>query len=112
MAFLNCAAVVNTSNENLTDRNPVSENIFMLARPDLEEDFYKLKDCQTSEEILTKLFNLPARFIIHTMGPKYKSTAQQLTVPCTAAIETYFSWQKQSSLLDPMSSILQNKAIL
>lgn len=98
MAFLNCAVVVDTSNEKLTDRNIVSERIFMLARPDLEEDLYKLKDCQTGEEILTKLFNLPARFIIHTVGPKYKSTAQLLSVPCTAAIETYFSWQKKQSI--------------
>lgn len=72
----------------------------MLARPDLEEDLYKLKDCQTSEEILTKLFNLPARFIIHTVGPEYKNTAQQLSVPCTAAIETYFGWQKKKQSIE------------
>lgn len=29
--------------------------------------------CRTGEAKLTKGFNLAARFIIHTVGPKYKS---------------------------------------
>lgn len=41
--MLNCTAIVNTSNENLTDKNPVSESIFMLAGPDLKEELQKLK---------------------------------------------------------------------
>ncbi|XP_027481802.1 ganglioside-induced differentiation-associated protein 2 isoform X3 [Zalophus californianus] len=73
VALLNCTAIVNTSNENLTDKNPVSESIFMLAGPDLKEDLHKLKGCRTGEAKLTKGFNLAARFIIHTVGPKYKS---------------------------------------
>ncbi|XP_064444633.1 ganglioside-induced differentiation-associated protein 2 isoform X3 [Mirounga angustirostris] len=73
VALLNCTAIVNTSNENLTDKNPVSESIFMLAGPDLKEDLQKLKGCRTGEAKLTKGFNLAARFIIHTVGPKYKS---------------------------------------
>lgn len=73
VALLNCTAIVNTSNESLTDKNPVSESIFMLAGPDLKEDLLKLKGCRTGEAKLTKGFNLAARFIIHTVGPKYKS---------------------------------------
>ncbi|XP_047725418.1 ganglioside-induced differentiation-associated protein 2 isoform X1 [Prionailurus viverrinus] len=73
VALLNCTAIVNTSNESLTDKNPVSESIFMLAGPDLKEDLQKLKGCRTGEAKLTKGFNLAARFIIHTVGPKYKS---------------------------------------
>lgn len=47
MALLNCTAIVNTSNESLTDKNPVSESIFMLAGPDLKEDLQKLKGAWT-----------------------------------------------------------------
>ena len=43
VALLSCTAIVNTSNENLTDKNPVSESIFMLAGPDLKEELQKLK---------------------------------------------------------------------
>ncbi|PKU32458.1 ganglioside-induced differentiation-associated protein 2 [Limosa lapponica baueri] len=73
VALLNCTAIVNTSNESLTDKNPVSESIFMHAGPDLKDELQKLKGCRTGEAKLTKGFNLAARFIIHTVGPKYKS---------------------------------------
>ncbi|KAM9300325.1 ganglioside-induced differentiation-associated protein 2 isoform 3-T4 [Morus bassanus] len=73
VALLNCTAIVNTSNESLTDKNPVSESIFMHAGPDLRDELQKLKGCRTGEAKLTKGFNLAARFIIHTVGPKYKS---------------------------------------
>ncbi|KAI1242218.1 hypothetical protein IHE44_0005735 [Lamprotornis superbus] len=73
VALLNCTAIVNTSNETLTDKNPVSESIFMHAGPDLRDELQKLKGCRTGEAKLTKGFNLAARFIIHTVGPKYKS---------------------------------------
>ncbi|KAG6922513.1 ganglioside induced differentiation associated protein 2, partial [Chelydra serpentina] len=73
VALLNCTAIVNTSNESLTDKNLVSESIFMHAGPDLRDELQKLKGCRTGEAKLTKGFNLAARFIIHTVGPKYKS---------------------------------------
>lgn len=73
VALLNCTAVVNTSNETLTDKNPVSDSIFRYAGPELQEEMRKLKGCRTGEAKLTKGFNLAARYIIHTVGPKYKS---------------------------------------
>ncbi|KAJ7317749.1 hypothetical protein JRQ81_003911 [Phrynocephalus forsythii] len=73
VALLNCTAIVNTSNESLTDKNPVSESISMHAGPDLTVELQKLKGCRTGEAKLTKGYNLAARFIIHTVGPKYKS---------------------------------------
>ncbi|XP_073524837.1 ganglioside-induced differentiation-associated protein 2 [Phyllobates terribilis] len=73
VALLNCTAVVNTSNETLTDKNPVSDSIYRYAGPELQEEMQKLKGCRTGEAKLTKGFNLAARYIIHTVGPKYKS---------------------------------------
>ncbi|XP_041857726.1 ganglioside-induced differentiation-associated protein 2 isoform X2 [Melanotaenia boesemani] len=73
VALLNCTAVVNTSNESLNDKNPVSDSIHQLAGPELRDDLLKLKGCRTGEVKLTKGFNLAARFIIHTVGPKYKA---------------------------------------
>ncbi|MEQ2239741.1 Ganglioside-induced differentiation-associated protein 2, partial [Ilyodon furcidens] len=73
VALLNCTAIVNTSNESLNDKNPVSDNIHRLAGPELREELVKLKGCRTGEAKLTKGFNLAARFIIHTVGPKYKA---------------------------------------
>ncbi|KAM9343635.1 ganglioside-induced differentiation-associated protein 2 isoform 2-T2 [Pholidichthys leucotaenia] len=73
IALLNCTAIVNTSNESLNDKNPVSDGISQLAGPELRDELLKLKGCRTGEAKLTKGFNLAARFIIHTVGPKYKA---------------------------------------
>uniref|UniRef100_A0A1A8EWW5 Ganglioside induced differentiation associated protein 2 n=2 Tax=Nothobranchius korthausae TaxID=1143690 RepID=A0A1A8EWW5_9TELE len=73
VALLNCTAVVNTSNESLSDKNPVSDSIHQLAGPELRDELLKLKGCRTGEAKLTKGFNLAARFILHTVGPKYKA---------------------------------------
>uniref|UniRef100_W5MYZ8 Ganglioside induced differentiation associated protein 2 n=1 Tax=Lepisosteus oculatus TaxID=7918 RepID=W5MYZ8_LEPOC len=73
VALLNCTAIVNTSNETLTDKNPVADSIHRHAGPELKEELLKLKGCRTGEAKMTKGFNLAARFIIHTVGPKYKA---------------------------------------
>lgn len=73
IALLNCTAIVNTSNESLNDKNLVSESIHQLAGPELRDELLKLKGCRTGEAKLTKGFDLAARFIIHTVGPKFKT---------------------------------------
>ncbi|KAK7913687.1 hypothetical protein WMY93_013898 [Mugilogobius chulae] len=47
VALLNCTAIVNTSNESLSDKNPVSDMIHHLAGPELREELFKLKGCRT-----------------------------------------------------------------
>ncbi|KAF3843493.1 hypothetical protein F7725_002342 [Dissostichus mawsoni] len=49
-------------NESLNDKNPVSDSIHRLAGAELRDELLKLKG-----------FNLAARYIVHTVGPKYKS---------------------------------------
>ncbi|XP_041128535.1 ganglioside-induced differentiation-associated protein 2-like isoform X1 [Polyodon spathula] len=73
VALLNCTAIVNTSNESLIDKNPISDSIHLHAGPELKEELLKLKGCRTGEAKMTKGFNLAARFIVHTVGPKYKA---------------------------------------
>uniref|UniRef100_A0A673HK22 Ganglioside-induced differentiation-associated protein 2 n=1 Tax=Sinocyclocheilus rhinocerous TaxID=307959 RepID=A0A673HK22_9TELE len=73
VALLNCTAIVNTSNETLTDKNPVSDSIHRYSGPELRDELLKLKGCRTGEAKMTEGFNLAARFIIHTVGPKYKA---------------------------------------
>lgn len=73
VALLNCTSIVNTSNELLNDKNPVSDSIHQYAGPELRDELLRFKGCRTGEAKLTKGFNLAARFIIHTVGPKYKA---------------------------------------
>ncbi|XP_064167730.1 ganglioside-induced differentiation-associated protein 2 [Anguilla rostrata] len=73
VALLNCTAIVNTSNEMLSDKNPISDSIHRHAGPELRDELPKLKGCRTGEAKMTKGFSLAARFIVHTVGPKYKA---------------------------------------
>lgn len=43
VALLNCTAIVNTSNETLTDKNQISDSIHRIAGPELRNELYKLK---------------------------------------------------------------------
>nr|CAD7596630.1 unnamed protein product [Timema genevievae] len=61
ISLLNVDAIVNTTNESLTEWNPTSERIFQRAGSTLR--------VEVEEEV--QGHNLPARFIIHTVGPKY-----------------------------------------
>ncbi|XP_075886991.1 ganglioside-induced differentiation-associated protein 2 [Nelusetta ayraudi] len=102
VALLNCTAIVNTSNESLNDKNPVSDRIHQLAGPELRDELLKLKGCRTGEAKLTKGFNLAARFIIHTVGPKYKSkyrtAAESSLYSCYRNIMQLVAEQSMSSV--------------
>ncbi|XP_059896793.1 ganglioside-induced differentiation-associated protein 2 [Gadus macrocephalus] len=102
VALLNCTAVVNTSNESLSDKNPVSDSVLHHAGPELRDELLKLKGCRTGEVKVTKGFNLAAWFIIHTVGPKYKTKYR------TAAESSLFSCYRnilQLALEQSMASV-------
>lgn len=69
---LNAHAIVNSTNENLTDKSPLSQRIVARAGPQMKRDLLnEIQSCRTGEAKLSKGHNLPARFVIHTVGPKY-----------------------------------------
>nr|CAI5831968.1 unnamed protein product [Callosobruchus analis] len=56
----------------MSDSNPVSDRIFQRAGPGLKEEIaFEVKECKTGEVKVTQGHSLPARYIIHTAGPKY-----------------------------------------
>jgi O-acetyl-ADP-ribose deacetylase (regulator of RNase III) len=63
-------AVVNSTNENL-DEVHSSPGLHAAAGPDLAEECASLGGCRTGMAKVTKAYDLPARRIIHTVGPKY-----------------------------------------
>ncbi|XP_067123073.1 protein GDAP2 homolog [Centruroides vittatus] len=89
ISSLNAQAIVNSTNEVLTDKNALSERILMRAGPQLQEDLQNnIKVCRTGEAKLTKGYNLPARYVIHTVGPKYNVKYQ--TAAESALFSCYF----------------------
>ncbi|XP_048134900.1 protein GDAP2 homolog isoform X4 [Rhodamnia argentea] len=63
-------AVVNSTNENL-DEVHSSHGLHAAAGPDLAEECAMLGGCRTGMAKITNAYKLPARRVIHTVGPKY-----------------------------------------
>ena len=62
-------AIVNAANASLRRGGGVCGAIFAAAGPELDDACAAIGSCETGDAVVTPGFRLPARWIVHTVGP-------------------------------------------
>ena len=103
----NVDVIVNSANTNLLAGGGVCGAIHRAAGPALEAACSPLAPCPTGQAVMTPAYNLPAKYVIHAVGPRYLDGTRgekELLISTYAAIAELMSHNGCKSIAIPSIS--------
>jgi O-acetyl-ADP-ribose deacetylase (regulator of RNase III) len=96
IAKQNTDAVVNAANKRLAPGGGVAGAIHLGAGPSLWEECKKIGWCETGEAVITKGYDLPAKWVIHTVGPVWKNREEDSKMLSSSYLNSLFLADKHN----------------